>query len=465
MIYRYGTLIKVINVVVDFLLLNVSFFIALVIYWPFDLSEGLDAQHGLNFLLLNLIWFYCGSMLGLYTSIITRKAETTVHITMTSLVIFALLTLGLLYSFPQLALSYALLAHFHALFSLLILFWKTYFLLVRKSRRRFWMEYKKVVLVGAGAAGMNLFRFMNSHDHLGYRIEGVFDDHYVQKRDDEPVLLGKVDDCLSYVKAHSISEIYCALPNNEAERVKMLIHEADRQMVRIRLIPDVTNILDKNMMLEVYDCMPVMTPRAEPLENMVNGIIKRAFDILFSLSIIVFVLCWLTPIIALLIKLDSRGPVFFKQLRSGRDNKPFYCYKFRSMVVNNDADQKQAVKGDTRVTRLGAFLRKSSIDELPQFFNVLMGDMSVVGPRPHMLKHTQDYSSLVDHYMVRHFLTPGITGWAQVNGFRGEIKEPSSLFKRIEADIWYLENWSFILDLKIVFLTIWQSMRRNENAY
>jgi len=198
---------------------------------------------------------------------------------------------------------------------------------------------------------------------------------------------------------------------------------------------------------------------------MVNGIIKRAFDILFSLSIIVFVLCWLTPIIALLIKLDSRGPVFFKQLRSGRDNKPFYCYKFRSMVVNNDADQKQAVKGDARVTRLGAFLRKSSIDELPQFFNVLMGDMSVVGPRPHMLKHTQDYSSLVDHYMVRHFLTPGITGWAQVNGFRGEIKEPSSLFKRIEADIWYLENWSFILDLKIVFLTIWQSMRRNENAY
>lgn len=463
MIYRYATLIKVINVIVDFLLLNVSFSVALVIYQPAPV--GLNSQHGLNFLLLNLLWFYCGSVDGLYANIITRKAEATVRATIVSLVMFAFITVFLLFSFPQLALSYGLLAHFHTLFALLVLSWKTYFLLIRKSKRRSWVVYKKVVLVGAGGVGMNLYRYINANQHLGYRIEGVFDDQYKPTGSDDPMLLGRVDDCLEYIQAHGISEIYCALPAHESDRIRKLMDEADRRMVRVRLVPNISNIFDKNVMLEVYDCMPVMTPRPEPLQNIVNGIIKRAFDVLFALSVVVGILSWLTPIIALLIKLDSRGPVFFRQLRSGKDNKPFYCWKFRSMVVNMEADQAQAVKGDARVTRIGRFLRSSSIDELPQFFNVLMGDMSVVGPRPHMLKHTKDYSSLVDHYMVRHFLTPGITGWAQVNGLRGEIREKASLCKRIEADLWYLENWSLFLDLKIVLLTIWRSMRRNENAY
>jgi exopolysaccharide biosynthesis polyprenyl glycosylphosphotransferase len=230
-------------------------------------------------------------------------------------------------------------------------------------------------------------------------------------------------------------------------------------------VPDVKGLAGKDVKMELYNYIPVLTPRQEPLENKSNELVKRLFDLVFASLVTVFLLSWLIPIIAIIIKLESKGPVFFKQLRSGKDNKAFFCYKFRSMAVNVDSDSRQATKGDIRITKVGAFLRKTSIDELPQFFNVLKGEMSIVGPRPHMLKHTENYSQLIDNYMVRQFLTPGITGWAQVNGYRGETKELTAMSNRVNADIWYLENWSFILDIRIVFLTVWQSVRGNKNAY
>ena len=192
---------------------------------------------------------------------------------------------------------------------------------------------------------------------------------------------------------------------------------------------------------------------------------KRAFDFAFSALVVVFLLSWLVPLIALLIKLDSKGPTFFKQLRTGKDGKPFYCLKFRSMTVNADADARQASKADPRVTKVGAFLRKTSLDELPQFLNVLRGEMSVVGPRPHMLRHTEDYSQVIDGFMDRHAVVPGITGLAQVYGYRGETKELESMANRVNADIGYIHNWSFLLDLKIVLLTVWQLTRNDRNAF
>ena len=192
---------------------------------------------------------------------------------------------------------------------------------------------------------------------------------------------------------------------------------------------------------------------------------KRFFDIVFSLMVTVFLLSWLVPIIAILIKLDSKGPVFFLQDRSGKNNQPFKCIKFRSLAVNKESDSKQVTKGDTRITKLGRFLRKSSIDELPQFFNVLKGDMSVVGPRPHMLKHTEEYSAIIMKYMIRHYQKPGVTGYAQVNGFRGEIKTEEQLIKRIEYDVWYIENWSIWLDLKIIIQTVVVTIKGQENAF
>jgi putative colanic acid biosynthesis UDP-glucose lipid carrier transferase len=176
-------------------------------------------------------------------------------------------------------------------------------------------------------------------------------------------------------------------------------------------------------------------------------------------------LSWLIPLMAILIKLDSKGPVFFIQLRSGKSNQPFRCYKFRSLRVNTEAHTQQVTRGDQRITKLGRFMRKSNIDELPQFINVFLGDMSIVGPRPHMLKHTEDFSHLYKQYMIRHFVKPGLTGWAQVHGFRGEIRDNKLLRKRIEHDIWYMESWSLWLDVKIILMTIYVTVLGDKNAF
>ncbi|HEX8330750.1 MAG TPA: exopolysaccharide biosynthesis polyprenyl glycosylphosphotransferase [Hymenobacter sp.] len=192
---------------------------------------------------------------------------------------------------------------------------------------------------------------------------------------------------------------------------------------------------------------------------------KRVFDAVFALLVVIFILSWLLPLLALLIKSESKGPVLFRQLRTGKDNKPFYCYKLRSMHVNKEADHKQASKGDARITKVGAFLRKTSLDELPQFFNVLRGEMSVVGPRPHMVKHTEEYSQMLNDFMQRHTVAPGITGLAQVRGYRGETKEINSMEKRVESDIWYIKNWSLWLDVKIVAMTVFQTIKGHHNAF
>jgi len=198
---------------------------------------------------------------------------------------------------------------------------------------------------------------------------------------------------------------------------------------------------------------------------MPNEFFKRIFDIIFSLLVIIFVFSWLYPILALLIKLESPGPIFFVQVRTGQNNTHFKCYKFRSMRINGDADKKQATRNDHRVTRIGAFLRKTSLDELPQFFNVLIGNMSTVGPRPHMISHTEKYARETHQFEKRQILRPGITGWAQINGLRGEIHNHETILKRIDADVWYLANRSFILDLKIIILTFWIVINGDKNAY
>jgi putative colanic acid biosynthesis UDP-glucose lipid carrier transferase len=211
--------------------------------------------------------------------------------------------------------------------------------------------------------------------------------------------------------------------------------------------------------------LPILTVRKEPLEEVVNRVIKRVFDIVVSTAVAVFILSWLVPLLGLLIKLETPGPIFFVQIRSGKNNKPFRCYKFRSMGVNREANTTQATKNDKRVTRIGRILRKTSVDELPQFLNVLKGEMSVVGPRPHMLKHNRSFSQLAEDYMIRQFLKPGITGWAQVNGYRGEITELLHIKKRVEYDLWYLENWSLQLDLRIMFMTVYNVFHGEKNAY
>ncbi|WP_114781481.1 undecaprenyl-phosphate glucose phosphotransferase [Botryobacter ruber] len=465
MTYKYETCFKWINVVVDFILLDLILYAVYIIYDPNLMWAEIPATYRLKFLFMNLLWFFSSRVMGLYDNILTRDAYPTMQATAGTLAMFIVAPYVLALAVPEIQLPGDFFITSCIAFGVLLFCWKFSFLLIRKYRRRFWLNVKKVAIVGDGQTGTELYQYISENAHFGYQVECFFDNNLTEKAGEGMSFADNIAGFFNHIISKGITEIYSTLPKDEVEKIRGLMQEADNRLIRFKLVPDIDGFFNRNFVLDLYGYVPVLSHRNEPLENKANEIVKRIFDVAFSLSIIILILSWLVPIIGLIIKLDSRGPVFFKQLRSGKDNKPFYCLKFRSMSVNNDSDSKQATKGDARITKVGAFLRKTSLDELPQFINVLMGEMSVVGPRPHMLKHTKDYSVLIDSFMVRHFLTPGITGWAQVNGFRGETKETTAMSKRVEADLWYLENWTFLLDLKIIILTMWQSVKGHEKAF
>jgi putative colanic acid biosynthesis UDP-glucose lipid carrier transferase len=321
-----------------------------------------------------------------------------------------------------------------------------------------------VIIIGGGDTGYKLHNFFRNNPDRGYSSLGVFDDRPENVKDIKSYL-GGTDVSINYAVTFGAKEIFCTLPGTALKKIEQLMLEADKNLIRFRLVPEFNPIEKKVPSIQYFGNIPVISIRPDPLESRFNRFIKRVFDIVFSLCVIIFLFSWLLPILAILIKLESKGPVFFVQQRSGLNNRTFKCYKLRSMRVNDQADKKQATRDDERITKIGAWLRRTSLDELPQFFNALIGNMSVVGPRPHMLCHTREYSELIDQFMVRHFLSPGITGWAQIKGLRGETKTTSAMLKRVEADVWYLENWSFLLDLKIVFLTVWNYFKKDENAF
>lgn len=263
----------------------------------------------------------------------------------------------------------------------------------------------------------------------------------------------------------SINKLLYLESDLSARELQKISRLCRSNFVNFEVIPKEISFFEKGVQLEQMGQLPILRRKMEPLCLLKNKVLKRVFDVVFSLAVILLVFPWLFPLIALAIRLESRGPVFFKQKRSGYWNKPFNCLKFRSMRVNDECDSKQAVRSDCRITVVGAFLRKTSLDELPQFFNVLRGDMSVVGPRPHMLKHTEDYSQLIETFMIRHQVKPGITGWAQVNGWRGPTQEIYQMAKRVEFDVHYIENWSFWFDCRCILLTINKIFAGENNAF
>ena len=323
---------------------------------------------------------------------------------------------------------------------------------------------KKIAIIGYNEQAKQLADYFNKNKTF-YDLAGIFGTSRQLSVDNDGNLIGNIKDCLDYALENDITEIYSTILPTENKLVQDLTDVAENKCVRVRFVT--TQKIDKSIYyhVDVFSRMPVISLRAEPLQKTRNSLRKRIFDILISSLAIVFVLSWLMPILAVIIKLSSKGPVFFKQERSGKDNKTFWCYKFRSMTVNNSNQALQATRNDSRITQIGAFMRKTSIDELPQFFNVFKGDMSITGPRPHMLLHTEMYSAIINKYMVRQFLKPGITGWAQVNGYRGETTDPSLMEKRVEHDIWYMENWSLMLDIKILFMTVINIFKGEANAY
>jgi putative colanic acid biosynthesis UDP-glucose lipid carrier transferase len=344
-------------------------------------------------------------------------------------------------------------------FCIIVTFKYFWFFYLKKYRIVTGSNFRNAVIIGYTPEAIRLKEVFESRKDYGYRFLGFFSD-----KKQNPEVKGKIEDIKEFVTVNKVDEIYCSLNEISNEKLKELVEFVDENSKVIKFIPDTKEIYSKNLRLDYYELFPVLSLQKTQLHNPYIKGVKRAFDIVFSLLVIVFLLSWLIPLLALLIKLESKGPVFFRQGRPGMDEEEFYCYKFRSMQVNGFTE-KEASKNDPRVTKMGKFMRKTSMDELPQFFNVLLGDMSVVGPRPHLWSQNKAYASKIKKYMVRHYVKPGITGLAQVKGFRGEIETEDDMVNRIKFDVFYIENWSLIMDIKIIFQTVFNIFKGEDKAY
>ena len=413
---------------------------------------------------VNFIWITISLAFGLYDEKSVMAFE--VFSQKTAKVYFLWLVL------MALILVYA--AEIHTI-SAHIIFFSFFSLLGISANRLFYLGIKKylsqqhdminrVLILGFNDTAKKLAKYLEE-DGLNTQLMGfVENDENMDELTTYPVY-ANIENAVNVAKQLNVHEIFSTITPEQNNIIYRLIRDSEEQCMRFKVVPSLSSHVNKDVVIDFIKDLPVLSMRADPLEDVGNRMKKRIFDVVVSGLVIIFILTWLIPLVAILILLDSPGPVFFTQLRTGLTDNPFFCYKFRTMRVNNESDSKQATKHDSRVTRLGAFLRKTSIDEFPQFFNVFRGEMSLVGPRPHMLKHTSEYAKIVEHYMIRQMLKPGITGWAQVNGLRGEISSPMQIQQRVASDLWYLEHWSIWLDIKIMFLTIHKVFVGDKQAY
>jgi Undecaprenyl-phosphate glucose phosphotransferase len=340
----------------------------------------------------------------------------------------------------------------------LLFLWRIAYFYLNKIFVNKRLNFRNVVIVGFGDLAWEMRKFFRLHPEFGFRFLGYFDQNITNRE------VHSLDDLDTFCKENDVQEIYCCLPYTDNNRVKNLIDYGLSNLIKVKLITDYRGFFSRGVYLESYDNIPVLNVAAVPLDERNNQIIKRIFDVLFSSLVTLLVLSWMIPLIALIIKLDSKGPVFFKQKRAGKGNKPFNCLKFRTMVVHQ-SEFKQATKNDERVTAVGKFLRRTSLDEFPQFINVLKGQMSIIGPRPHPIKLNEEFSPRIEKFMARHYIKPGITGLAQAKGYRGETINDHSMRGRVKLDRFYIENWTFILDLKILVATIISFMKSDQQAY
>nr|WP_299171067.1 exopolysaccharide biosynthesis polyprenyl glycosylphosphotransferase [uncultured Allomuricauda sp.] len=445
--HRYSNLVAPISGVIDLLVINLFAYILPI---RFETPLLFHSYITLGWIIISLkIEFYK----------IHRFAKVTYIIKLISaqFIFYFLLLYAFIGFFKQPNISrLALGQYFTFVFLVVSLIKFLSFILFKEYRERVKGNLRNVVVIGKNKKTDQLIAVFTERSGYGYHFLKQFSPNSLDF---------ELKRCFEYILENHIDEIYCSVSELKNEQLTEFINFADNNLKTLKFIPDNKNIFAKKLKFEYYDYIPVLSLRDIPLHNPINAFLKRSFDILFSLIVIFGLLSWLIPLLAIIITLESKGPVFFRQSRNGIDNREFYCYKFRSMAPNKDADNFSAKKDDMRVTNVGKFIRRTSIDELPQFYNVLFGTMSVVGPRPHMVKHTNEYSTSVDKYMVRHFVKPGITGLAQVRGYRGEVEEESDILNRTKFDIFYIENWSMFLDFKIMFQTIINAFKGEAKAY
>ncbi|WP_108821421.1 undecaprenyl-phosphate glucose phosphotransferase [Dysgonomonas sp. Marseille-P4361] len=446
----------------DLFLINVFFFI---VFFGLHLGDELPYREKIiAFLLVNLGYFVVSTFIRFQISSNVIHLEKIVQRSTAFITIYAIFITAAFSIFHILSIPIIPWIIGFLILGGVFVGWHIVFRLMLKAYRRKGYNYRQVVIIGANANALMVYDSLVSSD-FGYKVLGFFDDEIAPGIELPAKYLGNLSDIAEYAQIHKIDDIFCTIYGDKDELISELVLFSEKNMIRFHIVPQFYKFFRRKFSLQFIETTPVLSLRYEPLQNFSNRLLKRSFDVLFSGVFLITLFPIIYIILGAIIKLTSPGPVFFTQKRTGIKGKEFNCYKFRSMRPNKEANSRQAVKDDPRVTRIGAFMRKTSLDELPQFINVLKNDMSVVGPRPHMLQHTELYSSIIDKFMVRHLVKPGITGWAQVTGFRGETKTIEEMEGRVKKDVWYLENWTFFLDLKIIYLTIKNAIRGEKKAY
>ncbi|MFD2603973.1 undecaprenyl-phosphate glucose phosphotransferase [Euzebyella marina] len=415
---------------------------------------------GLNALYYNFSWLLITSALDFYPTKRKENFFTNIHKMFNLYTLFGLCYFAIFGFGTTVAISVVYHIKILLIIFLLLTIYRVFFYWALRKYRFMGGNYVNVLAIGRDK-NLKKIRRVFDDPYLGYRYKGFFDD----SPSVSPTYLGEISKCFDYITKNDIDEVYCLASKFSQSELQRLIDFADNNLIKLKIIPDNKEVFTRSMSLEMYDGIPVLNIRRVPLDTDYSRVIKRIFDLIFSSLVMIFVLSWLVPLMYILIKSESRGPLFFKQKRHGYKKRVFWCYKFRSMANNSESDSKMATKNDMRVTKVGKFIRKTSIDELPQFINVFLGDMSVVGPRPHMELHTEGYQTSVDKYLVRHFVKPGITGLAQIRGYRGEVEKKSDILNRIRLDVLYVEKWTLGLDLRIIYMTAYNVFAGEEKAY
>jgi putative colanic acid biosynthesis UDP-glucose lipid carrier transferase len=417
---------------------------------------------------LILIWLYSSYRTSLYDDFGVRRISGELFILVKNIVVQIAAIIVLNYFITSLNIRVTFLIEFALLLLIFLVSEKLLVSVFIRFLRIKGVYHRNLIVIGAGFIGRNFIKFINKNPQFGYKFLGFIDDNIPSGSGDK--ILGASSVLKTMLEENRVDEIIIALPQNEVDKIDEIIDICENYTTRIKIIPDYFRFISGNYHMSQFGQIPLISVRNYKFDDLNARLLKRIFDIILTLLIFIFVLSWLMPLIMLAIKLDSKGSIFFNAERWGKSNKKINMYKFRSMYENTktlDENGKhlQARKNDPRITRLGRILRASNLDELPQFINVLKGDMSIVGPRPHSTPLNIESKDSVKRYLLRHLAKPGITGWAQINGLRGETPEIIQMQRRVDHDIWYMENWTILLDFKIVALTVIRMFKGDQQAY
>ena len=442
----------------DFLLFNGSFIAAALIAQPSELFFQ-RSYIFILLLILNVFWIFYTNSSGFYEEFLTRPFPIHLFNILKLTLIIVVISISFTF-FTRESLYTRTFILLGSTFLVLTITLRTIFLKgILKAARLKGKSVRNLLIIGTDGIGQKFRDIIVENPEIGYKFIGFIND--VSDKD----VIGTVSDMNDIIIKKHVQEVVIALPDKSNHDLDKIIRACNKNAVRVHIIPDYFKFLSNRFQISTVSNIPVITLRDEPLNEIIKRVIKRSFDIFFSILISILILSWLLPILAILIKANSKGPVLFVQERFGVKNRKFKCYKFRTMIYEKDNHDKfiPAFRGDSRITRIGKFLRETNIDEIPQFINVLKGDMSVVGPRPHAVSFDLKYEKIFEDIKMRYSVRPGITGWAQINGLRGDVENEEEnkqrTMERMKYDLWYIENWSFKLDFQIILITIWQMIK------